>query len=112
MSSPARPLPLDTIPAVRSKRRNEAPQIEEIRMSISDDDITSTNGPAGEGVADGGANPNGHDGGADGSAGEGVADGGANQGGHDSGADGSAGEGTADGGANSGEQDGGADGSA
>ena len=39
-------------------------------MSINDDDITTTNGPAdaGEGPADGGANPGGHDGGADGSA--------------------------------------------
>jgi hypothetical protein len=59
-------------------------------MSISDDDITSNNGPAGEGVADGGANPSGHDGGADGSAGEGPADGGASSGEHDGGADGSA----------------------
>jgi hypothetical protein len=67
-----------------------AQEIEEIRMSISDDDITSNNGPAGEGAADGGANPKGHDGGADGSAGEGTADGGANPGGHDGGADGSA----------------------
>jgi hypothetical protein len=90
-------------------RRHE---IEEIRMSISDDDITSSNAAAGEGPADGGANPNGHDGGADGSAGEGSADGGANPNGHDGGADGSAGEGTADGGANPGGHDGGADGSA
>ena len=46
--------------------------------------------PSTEGPADGGANPAGHDGGADGSAGEGPADGGANPGGHDGGADGSA----------------------
>ena len=48
-------------------------------MSINDDDITTTGTP-GEGPADGGANPEGHDGGADGSAdaGEGPADGGAN----------------------------------
>ena len=59
-------------------------------MSINDDDITTEPAPAGEGVADGGANPAGHDGGADGSAGEGPADGGANPGGHDGGADGSA----------------------
>jgi hypothetical protein len=61
-----------------------------VSMSINDDDITSEPAPAGEGPADGGANPGGHDGGADGSAGEGVADGGANPGGHDGGADGSA----------------------
>jgi hypothetical protein len=61
-------------------------------MTINDDDITLEPGAEGEGVADGGANPAGHDGGADGSAagGEGVADGGANPGGHDGGADGSA----------------------
>jgi len=59
-------------------------------MSINDDDITTTNTPAGEGPADGGANPAGHDGGADGSAGEGTADGGANADGHDGGADGGA----------------------
>jgi hypothetical protein len=60
-------------------------------MSLNDDDITAGTGSAGgEGVADGGANPAGHDGGADGSAGEGPADGGANSGGHDGGADGSA----------------------
>ena len=86
------------------------------RMTINDDDITLEPGAEGEGTADGGANPKGHDGGADGSAaeGEGVADGGANPGGHDGGADGSAaaGEGTADGGANPGGHDGGADGSA
>jgi len=61
-------------------------------MAIDDDDISTT--PAdkskGEGTADGGANPGGHDGGADGSAGEGTADGGANPEGHDGGADGSA----------------------
>ena len=78
----------------RSRNIEAAPmwrqEIEEFRMSISDDDITSTNGPAGEGTADGGANTGGHDGGADGSAGEGTADGGANTGGHDGGADGSA----------------------
>jgi hypothetical protein len=61
-------------------------------MSIGDDDITVEPGDGGEGVADGGANPTGHDGGADGSAraGEGTADGGANPEGHDGGADGSA----------------------
>jgi hypothetical protein len=60
-------------------------------MSLSDDDITSSTSAAGEGPADGGANPAGHDGGADGSAsGEGPADGGANAGGHDGGADGPA----------------------
>ncbi len=58
--------------------------------SINDDDITTSDVPGGEGIADGGANPSGHDGGADGSAGEGPADGGANPGGHDGGADGSA----------------------
>ncbi|WP_271176426.1 BatC protein [Leifsonia poae] len=80
--------------------------------SINDDDITTDPASGGEGPADGGANPNGHDGGADGGAGEGTADGGANPGGHDGGADGSAGEGPADGGANAGGHDGGADGSA
>lgn len=59
-------------------------------MSINDDDITTSGTSAGEGPADGGANPQGHDGGADGSAGEGPADGGANPQGHDGGADGSA----------------------
>ena len=60
-------------------------------MSIDDDDIKTTGASGGEGPADGGANPNGHDGGADGSAeGEGPADGGANPNGHDGGADGSA----------------------
>jgi hypothetical protein len=61
-------------------------------MTINDDDITLEPGAEGEGVADGGANPSGHDGAADGSAaeGEGVADGGASTGGHDGGADGSA----------------------
>ena len=45
----------------------------------------------GEGTADGGSNPEGHDGGADGSAGgEGTADGGSNPEGHDGGADGTA----------------------
>ena len=58
-------------------------------MSLSDNDITGAGASGGEGVADGGANPDGHDGGADGSA-EGPADGGANPGGHDGGADGSA----------------------
>ena len=86
------------------------------RMTINDDDITLEPGAEGEGVADGGANPSGHDGAADGSAaeGEGTADGGANPGGHDGGADGSAaaGEGVADGGASPGGHDGGADGSA
>lgn len=37
-------------------------------MSINDDDITTTTGSGAEGTADGGANPDGHDGGADGSA--------------------------------------------
>jgi len=61
-------------------------------MSLSDDDITGTTSAAsGEGPADGGANPAGHDGGADGGAGgEGPADGGANPAGADGGADGSA----------------------
>ena len=60
-------------------------------MSINDDDIT-TSGSSGEGPADGGSNPNGHDGGADGPAGpgEGPADGGSNPNGHDGGADGTA----------------------
>jgi hypothetical protein len=88
-----------------------------ILMTINDDDITLEPGAEGEGTADGGADPKGHDGGADGSAaegGEGTADGGANPGGHAGGADGSAaaGEGVADGGANPGGHDGGADGSA
>jgi len=34
-------------------------------MAINDDDIT-TSGAQGEGTADGGSNPDGHDGGADG----------------------------------------------
>ena len=61
-------------------------------MSINDDDITTDSKVPGEGTADGGANPDGHDGGADGTAGdgEGTADGGANPKGHDGGADGSA----------------------
>ena len=60
-------------------------------MSINDDDITTSGGSAGEGPADGGSKPVGHDGGADGPAGgEGPADGGSNPGGHDGGADGSA----------------------
>ena len=60
-------------------------------MAINDDDI-STSGPGGggEGTADGGSNPSGHDGGADGTAGEGTADGGSNPQGHDGGADGTA----------------------
>ena len=60
-------------------------------MAISDDDIT-TSATQGEGVADGGSNPEGHDGGADGAAnkGEGTADGGSNPDGHDGGADGTA----------------------
>ena len=37
-------------------------------MSLSDDDITGTSAASGEGPADGGANPAGHDGGADGPA--------------------------------------------
>ena len=42
-------------------------------------------------TADGGSNPEGHDGGADGTAGgEGTADGGSNPEGHDGGADGTA----------------------
>ena len=59
-------------------------------MRLSDEDITAGGGTSGEGPADGGANPAGHDGGADGSADEGPADGGANAAGHDGGADGSA----------------------
>ena len=59
-------------------------------MAIDDDDISTTGSSKAEGTADGGANPEGHDGGADGSAGEGPADGGANADGHDGGADGSA----------------------
>ena len=61
-------------------------------MSINDDDITTDATSKDEGLADGGANAEGHDGGADGSAsaGEGPADGGANAEGHDGGADGSA----------------------
>ena len=60
-------------------------------MSIKDEDITTTGPTGGEGTADGGANPHGHDGGADGTAGgEGTADGGANPHGHDGGADGTA----------------------
>src|SRR5699024_4864565 len=84
-----------------------------MQMATNDDDIT-TSGAQGEGTADGGSNPGGHDGGADGSAsaGEGTADGGSNPGGHDGGADGSAGEGTADGGSNPDGHDGGADGAA
>ncbi|GAA4467707.1 hypothetical protein GCM10023170_080490 [Phytohabitans houttuyneae] len=80
-------------------------------MRLDENDITGGNG-GGEGPADGGANPLGHDGGADGGAGEGPADGGANPSGQDGGADGGAGEGPADGGANPAGQDGGADGSA
>ena len=39
-------------------------------MAINDDDITtsSNGGDGGEGTADGGSNPEGHDGGADGTA--------------------------------------------
>ena len=37
-------------------------------MAINDDDITTSPGGAGEGPADGGSNPEGHDGGADGTA--------------------------------------------
>jgi hypothetical protein len=58
-------------------------------MALNDEDI-STSGTGGEGPADGGSNPQGHDGGADGSAGEGPADGGSNPQGHDGGADGTA----------------------
>lgn len=91
------------------------PSSERYPMNINDDDITTTGG-AGEGPADGGSNPNGHDGGADGTAGpgEGPADGGSNPGGHDGGADGPAGsgEGPADGGSNPSGHDGGADGAA
>jgi hypothetical protein len=60
-----------------------------ITMPLDDDDITTSGG--GEGTADGGSNPEGHDGGADGTAGgEGPADGGSNPEGHDGGADGTA----------------------
>ena len=63
---------------------------ERITMALNDDDIT-TSGAGGEGPADGGSNPEGHDGGADGTAGgEGPADGGSNPEGHDGGADGTA----------------------
>ncbi|CAN5601558.1 hypothetical protein BH11ACT6_BH11ACT6_39550 [soil metagenome] len=59
-------------------------------MGLKDEDI-STFAAGGEGPADGGSNPEGHDGGADGSAGgEGPADGGSNPDGHDGGADGTA----------------------
>ena len=59
-------------------------------MALDDNDIT-TSGGGGEGTADGGSNPEGHDGGADGTAGgEGTADGGSNPEGHDGGADGTA----------------------
>jgi hypothetical protein len=37
-------------------------------MAINDDDISNESGNTGEGPADGGASPAGHDGGADGSA--------------------------------------------
>jgi hypothetical protein len=59
------------------------------RQDLSEPNPTDQGG---EGAADGGANPHGHDDGADGSAGagEGTADGGANVEGHDDGADGSA----------------------
>ena len=80
-----------------------------ITMALNDEDI-STTGAGGEGTADGGSNPEGHDGGADGTAGEGPADGGSNPEGHDGGADGTAGEGPADGGSNPEGHDGGADG--
>jgi hypothetical protein len=68
------------------------PHFSEVHVAIDDDDISTTGNDKAEGPADGGANPAGHDGGADGSAdkGEGAADGGANPGGHDGGADGSA----------------------
>jgi hypothetical protein len=84
-----------------------------LSMALDDDDMTTSSG-GGEGTADGGSNPGGHDGGADGTAGgEGPADGGSNPGGHDGGADGTAGgEGPADGGSNPGGHDGGADGTA
>ncbi|WP_445167980.1 hypothetical protein ACTXG7_00815 [Mycolicibacterium sp. Dal123E01] len=65
-------------------------------MALDNDDITTTpGGGEGEGTADGGSNPEGHDGGADGTAagggeGEGTADGGSNPEGHDGGADGTA----------------------
>ncbi len=53
-------------------------------MALDDNDISTS-------PADGGSNPEGHDGGADGSAGgEGPADGGSNPEGHDGGADGTA----------------------
>ena len=66
----------------------------EIIMALDDDDMTTAGG-GGEGTADGGSNPEGHDGGADGTAdeekgGEGTADGGSNPEGHDGGADGTA----------------------
>ena len=60
-------------------------------MALDDDDIPTPPGDGGEGTADGGSNPEGHDGGADGTAsGEGTADGGSNPEGHDGGADGTA----------------------
>lgn len=37
-------------------------------MALDDDDITTTSSSGGEGPADGGSNPEGHDGGADGTA--------------------------------------------
>ena len=60
-------------------------------MALDDEDIISGSA-GGEGPADGGSNPDGHDGGADGTAagGEGPADGGSNPDGHDGGADGTA----------------------
>ena len=61
-----------------------------VSVALNDDDITTSTG-GGEGTADGGSNPEGHDGGADGTAGgEGTADGGSNPDGHDGGADGTA----------------------
>src|SRR3954447_3790605 len=104
--------------AIPCARSGEAPfraatQQKGPSMALNDDDIT-TSGGGGEGTADGGSNPEGHDGGADGSAGaEGPADGGSNPEGQDGGADGSAGgEGPADGGSNPEGHDGGADGTA
>jgi hypothetical protein len=113
------PIALDGNPRGTAPRQVTPAQLarrgptKEIFMAINDDDITTSAG-GGEGTADGGSNPEGHDGGADGSAGgEGTADGGSNPEGHDGGADGSAGgEGTADGGSNPEGHDGGADGSA
>lgn len=37
-------------------------------MALDDDDMTTSSAAGGEGTADGGSNPEGHDGGADGTA--------------------------------------------